>query len=58
MNELERARNCAEKMFAGDRNRYVIVGIAGKGKCRIGKRKNEAAVADVEAVEHVITHPH
>ena len=38
--------------------RYVIVGIAGEGKCRIGKRKNEATVTDVESIEHIVTDAH
>ncbi len=42
----------------GRGNRHIIVGIAGESERRIGKRKNEAAVADVETIKHLITHLH
>ena len=35
---------------------HLVVGIAGVGKGRVGQRGDQAAVADVVAVEHVLAH--
>ena len=36
----------------------LVVRVAGEGEGRVGQRRDEAAVADVVAVEHVVAHRH
>ena len=40
------------------RDRDLVVGVAGEGEGRVGQRRDEAAMADVVAVEHVVAHRH
>src|SRR5439155_21639652 len=51
-------RRCDEVDGTARRDGRQIVAVAGKRECAVGKREDEAAVADRVTIEHVLTHGH
>jgi len=44
-----------EVNLTGRSETLIVVGVAGEGKRRVGECKDQATVADVQAIDHVIT---